>query len=150
MYDRPTASELIEAARMHMEAAVVPAVRADRKLYFQTLVAINVLKIVEREIELGAEHAHAEWQRLNQLQGMEKPIPAQLSQIKAGISERNATLCAAIRDGDYDTAEKRQALFEHLQQSTVEQLLVANPRFLGKIQQEIEDPSLDAWENRTE
>ena len=59
MIDRPTLAELIDAARMHMETNVIPAVREDRKLYFRTLVAINVLKIAERELELAFVRALA-------------------------------------------------------------------------------------------
>lgn len=150
MYDRPTANELLEAARMHMETAVIPVVRENRKLYFQTLVAINVMKIVERELDLGAKHAEAEWGRLNALEGVELPLPNSLQQIQAGLAERNAALSAQIREGEYTDEEKRAALFDHLLATTVEQLTVANPRFLGKIQQEMQDPTLDAWEGRNE
>ena len=147
MYDRPSATELIEAARQHLESAVVPAVRADRKLYFQTLVAINVMKIVERELDLGAEHAQAEWQRLDAIVG-EAKMPARLPDIKAALTERNAALSAAIRTGEYDDGDRKQALFDHLQASTVEQLVVANPRLLEKMQQEMKNADLDAWEGR--
>ena len=150
MYDRPTANELLEAARMHMETAVIPVVRENRKLYFQTLVAINVMKIVERELDLGAKHAEAEWGRLNALEGAELTLPNRLQQIQAELAERNAALSAQIREGGYSDANNRAALFDHLLATTVEQLTVANPRFLGKIQQEMQDKALDAWEGRNE
>ena len=66
MYDRPNTSELIDAVRGHLEANVIPLAReTNRRLYFQTLVAINVLKIVERELQMGQAHALAEWESLN-------------------------------------------------------------------------------------
>lgn len=150
MYDRPNLEELIDAARMHMEDAVIPAVRADHKLYFQTLVAINVLKIAARELQLGAGHAEAEWQRLNDLTGESLSMPSHVAEIKSAIGERNTVLCAAIRGGAYDSDAGRRALFDHVRATTVEQLEVANPKFLAVLAQEDADPSLDAWEGRNE
>lgn len=137
MYDRPTAQELIEAARMHLEQAIIPAVKADRKLYFQTLVAINVLKIVEREMELGADHLQAEWDRISAL-------GEHLTH--TDLPDANRMLSEEIRQGKHDIANRN--LFDHLKQTVVEQLQVANPRYLQKIAAEDADPSRDAWHNR--
>lgn len=127
MYDRPTASELIEAARQHLEMNVIPAVKdINHKLYFQTLVAINVLRIVEREMALSTTHERANWERLDALLGPKKQ-PDSREGWEAALSHRNAALCAAIRDGHYDDDE---ALFAHLMASTREQLEVANPKYL--------------------
>jgi hypothetical protein len=150
MYDRPTAEELLDAARTHLEMAVIPVVRQNRKLYFQTLVAINVLRIVERELQMGASHAQDEWLRLNALQGVETPLPARLPDIQAGLAERNGYLKDAIRSGNYDGAEEKSALFNHLKATVIEQLQVANPRYLQKLAAEDTDPALDAWESRHE
>jgi hypothetical protein len=136
MYDRPNAQELLDAARIHLEQNVVPAIRSDPKLYFQTLVTINVLKIVGREIALGANHAATEWAGLNMVTEEEIAPPASLSDIQAAIKERNIQLCIAIRHGDYDTADKAQILFQHLKMTTVAQLEVANPKFLQTVMSE--------------
>jgi hypothetical protein len=133
MYDRPTASELLDAARMHLEQQVIPAVRADPKLYFQTLVAINVLKIVGREIALGDSHAAAEWAGLNMLEGKAIELPTPLSTLNTALASRNQALCAAIRAGDYDEPQKKAALFSHLMMTTAAQLEVANPKFLQTV-----------------
>ncbi|MFW5748296.1 MAG: DUF6285 domain-containing protein [Chloroflexota bacterium] len=146
MYDRPDATELIEAARMHLETAVIPAVKADRKLYFQTLVAINVLKIVEREHVLAPGHAAAEWTRLNDLEDTSAPVPPTLAALRAALADRNAQLCADIRSGKYDEAP--EDLFDHLKATVIEQLEVANPRFLARLTAEDADPSRDAWYRR--
>lgn len=148
MYDRPTLTELIDAARMHLENQVAPAVRHDHKLYFQTLVAINVLRIAERELQLGAGHAEAEWSRLNELLGESLPLPAPIDAIHAGITQRRVALCTDIRRGQYDSDAQRRALFEHVRATTIAQLEVANPRFLAVLAQEDADPSLDAWAGR--
>jgi len=55
VYDRPDVSELIDAVRQHLEQQVIPAVKDDPKLYFQTLVAANVLKIAGRDLALSVE-----------------------------------------------------------------------------------------------
>src|SRR5690242_14430603 len=50
MNDRPTAAELVFAVREHLEGELIPTL-ADPRLRFQTLVAANVLRIVERELD---------------------------------------------------------------------------------------------------
>jgi hypothetical protein len=133
MYDRPNAIELIEAARLHLEQQVIPAAKGiHHKLYFQTLVAANVLKIVERELSLSGGHLRAEWSRLNMLMG-EALLPGSTEAIQTALAERNAALCQAIRAGKHDTD---RALLEHLKATTIEQLEVANPKYLSILQAE--------------
>ena len=54
MTDRPTAAELVEATREYLEAEILPAL-ADQRLRFRTLVAINALRIAQRELESTEE-----------------------------------------------------------------------------------------------
>jgi hypothetical protein len=127
MYDRPTALELLEASRQHWETQIIPLARdASFKLYFQSLVAVNVLRIVEREIQLRGHHLRAEWTRLNMLTGSEN-APADEATLETRLQERNALLCQQIRAGQWDD---HNALFEHLKACAIEQLEVANPRYL--------------------
>jgi hypothetical protein len=130
MYDRPTLSELLDAVRIHLDHSVVEAVQEDRKLYFQTLVAINALRIIEREMHAGFGPLQAEWGRLNFLQKVEKSLPTHPDEARAALAERNRKLCEEIVAGRYDYAPQRAALFEHLLMTTHEQLEIANPRFL--------------------
>jgi hypothetical protein len=145
MYDRPTAQELLDAARTHLETHVIPVIKGDRKLYFQTLVAINVLRIVERELGHYEAHLGAEWSRLRDLLQLDTPIPNNQRGLMTEVVAQNHLLAEAIRAGEYDSS---QALFDHLKATTTEQLEVANPLFLMKILAEINDPSLDAWSSR--
>lgn len=145
MYDRPTAQELLDAARTHLETHVIPVIKAERKLYFQTLVAINVLRIIERELGHYEAHLHAEWSRLRDLLQLDTPIPNNQRGFMTEVMAQNHLLAEAIRAGEYDSS---QALFDHLKATTTEQLEVANPLFLMKILAEINDPSLDAWSSR--
>jgi len=48
--DRPSAVELVEAAREFLEREVLPTL-ADRRLRFRALVAINALGIAQRELD---------------------------------------------------------------------------------------------------
>jgi len=149
MYDRPNLRELIDAARLHLEQAIVPAVQADPRLYFQTLVAINVLKIAERELRLGQSHAQSEWRGLNALESPEtdsgsptpslqqtanlEPMPQDLHALHESLSRRNQNLSQAIRCGEYDAEERWGQLFAHVKVTTIAQLEVSNPRFLKNL-----------------
>jgi len=132
MFDHPTAAELIAAARMQLVQQVIPSI-AEPRLRFQTLVAANVLAIVERELADGAAHLAAAWQRAADLQGgpADQPDGAALH---AAVAEQARQLCADIRAGVYDAGPGRQALLTHLRRTAEEELLVANPRFLERVQ----------------
>lgn len=134
MYDRPTLTELLEAARLHFETEVLPVTRqANFKLYFQTLVAINVLKIAEREYAIRPFHLRAEWTRLNMVMGKDMPTIENDDDLEVAIQQANIKLCERIRAGEFDDD---LALFEHLKARTIEQLEVANPKFLHAIRAE--------------
>jgi hypothetical protein len=130
MYDHPTAAELIAAARMQLEQQVIPGI-AEPRLRFQTLVAANVLAIVERELVTGEAHLAAAWQRAAELQGETADQPAG-EELRAAVAEQARRLCANIRAGVYDEGPHRRALLTHLRRTAEEELLVANPRFLER------------------
>ncbi|MBE2269158.1 MAG: hypothetical protein IAE80_13080 [Anaerolinea sp.] len=134
MVDRPTLEELIDAARMHIETEVIPAIKGDAKLYFQTLVAINVLRVAERELTLGWSHLQAEWRRLDRLEGEAQIMPASPTEAAAALRVRNAGLCGRIRAGAYDA--KAGELVAHLRATVREALEVANPKFLQTVESE--------------
>ena len=49
MQDRPTALELLQAMRDLLEREILPSL-TDPRLKYQTLIAINVLRMLEREV----------------------------------------------------------------------------------------------------
>jgi hypothetical protein len=63
-HDRPTPAELAEATREFLESEILP-VAEDHRLKFRTLVAINALGILERE--LRAEEAGPSEEELSAL-----------------------------------------------------------------------------------
>jgi hypothetical protein len=108
-HDAPSASDLIAAVREFLEQDVLES--SEGRVRFHTRVAINVLGMVEREMQLGPAQADAHGGRLGEL----------------GFDSDEA-LAEAIRAGrldDRDT-EVRAALLE----SVRDKLLVANPRYL--------------------
>ena len=132
MFDHPTAAELIAAARMQLELLVIPSI-AEPRLRFQTLVAANVLAIVERELAAGPAHLAAAWRRAASLQGDTADQPAGET-LPAAVAAQARQLCADIRTGVYDDQPRRRALLAHLRRTAEEELLVANPRFLERMQ----------------
>jgi hypothetical protein len=136
MYDRPRAKDLLQAAWIHLEQQVIPQIRHDRRLYFQTLVAVNTLKIVARELEYGPAHLKAQWNRLNAMQNVDLPLPGDWEEALAALQIRNRELCYDIRAGRYDDPFLQAAMFEHLLATTLEQLQVANPRHVQRLADE--------------
>jgi hypothetical protein len=134
MYNHPTAAELIAAARMHIEQHMLPSI-AEPRLRFQTLVATNVLAIVERELAFGEHYLAATWQRLAELEGSDENIPSG-SMLRSDVNMRTKRLCERIRAGEYDDEPYRSKLLAHLRRTAEEQLLVANPRYLERVKRE--------------
>src|SRR5438093_7613321 len=101
MNDRPTASELIAAARQYLEQEIIPTL-TDSRLRFQTLVAANVLTIVERELQAEEEHLLQEWQWLAELLPLSESAPQRLVSLRRSVREANEELCRRIGQGAFD------------------------------------------------
>jgi Domain of unknown function (DUF6285) len=108
-HDAPSTAQLVEAVREWLERDVMQA--TEGRLRFHTRVAINMLGMVERELELGPEMAAAHRARLDRL----------------GVAD-DAELAARIRRGELDdrTAEVREVL----RATVIDKLRVANPKYL--------------------
>jgi hypothetical protein len=130
MYDKPNATDLLDAARTHFEQNVVPHIKDDRVLYFQTLVAINVMKVVRREIELKPKHLRLVWKALEVLENSSSTMPHETHLLEQAVRDRLAILASDIRDGKYDDPTDDLALLDFLTMETTLQLQVANPKFL--------------------
>jgi uncharacterized protein DUF6285 len=107
-HDVPTAAELVAAVRDFLQTDVLPAVEGRTR--YHTRVAINVLGMVAREIELGPGQAEEHAARLAAL----------------GVPD-DAELAAAIREG---RVADDSALITALEQSVRAKLAVANPAYL--------------------
>ncbi|MGB0112013.1 MAG: DUF6285 domain-containing protein [Ilumatobacteraceae bacterium] len=109
-HDAPTAVELLSAVREWIENDVMAA--TDGRLKFHARVAANMLGMVEREIELGADQEIAHLARLDAL----------------GASS-DADLAARIRARDLD--DRADEVRELLTASVIDKLTVANPKYLA-------------------
>ncbi len=107
-HDVPSAAQLVEAVREFLERDVMEA--TEGRVQFHTRVAINVLGMVEREIELGAAQAEAHRAALARL----------------GVADEGE-LAAAIRDGTLD--DRRAEVLAVLRETVGAKLDVANPRY---------------------
>jgi hypothetical protein len=130
MNDRPTSAELIAAARQYLEGELIPTL-TDGRLRFQTLVAANVLAIVERELHTEEDHLLQEWQELSRLVELEGQAPQRLPALRQNVHEANVELCRRIRQGAFDECSRFLSLSGRLRQMVERKLEVANPRYLA-------------------
>lgn len=116
MQDSPTAAQLVEAVREFLERDVSSALEG--RVAFHLRVALNVLAIVQRELELGAELDDAERARLVALLGHDGSTTRELE----------TELARAIRDGSLDA--HHDEVMAHVRATVRGKLLVANPKYL--------------------
>jgi hypothetical protein len=100
----------VEAVREFLERDVMPA--TEGRVQFHTRVAVNVLGMVQRELELGPEQAAAHRERLDAL----------------GFADE-AELAAAIRSGAVD--DRYDEIKSAIAATVTDKLTVANPKYLG-------------------
>ena len=112
--DRPTVPELVESVREFLEREVQPALEGS--LAFHTRVAVNVLKIVERELASGDGLDAAERERLAGLLGHDAELDVLADELIAGIREGRI---------DSDTPGLRA----HLRATVLGKLSIDNPRY---------------------
>jgi aminoglycoside phosphotransferase (APT) family kinase protein len=108
LHDRPTMPELIEAVRTYLEDEALGA--TEGSVHFHGQVAVNALKIVERELASG-----------------DGPRAAHAARLAALGCADDAALAAAIRSGSLDG---RADVGPVLLAAAVAKLQVANPRWL--------------------
>jgi hypothetical protein len=129
MQDRPTAQELLAAAREFLESEVVPALDARRS--FHARVAANVLAIVGRELLGEEESLAAEWRGLAALLGVAGDQPAGTTAMRAAVRALTVDLAERIRRGDADSGSFAAAVRAHVRAVVTEKLRVANPRYVA-------------------
>lgn len=137
MTDRPNLSELLDAVRMHLETAVIPAIRTEPHIYFQTLVALNLLKIAQRELLSGAQMLRIEWEGVNHLTGVRLAAPDRDSELEEGLKNRYRLLREDIRAGSYDDGEKSSQLDSFLEVVVGAQLIMNNPPLARRMSEEL-------------
>jgi hypothetical protein len=130
MQDQPTASELTESIAQFLESEILPTLN-DPRLKFRTRVAMNLLHIVAREILQGDAQLHAESERLYALLNA---APGQ--DVRLDVERLTRELAQRIRAGQADEGAFHDAVFAHVEQTVIEKLQVANPRYLERVSKE--------------
>jgi hypothetical protein len=115
LHDRPTATELVAAVREYLERDVMSA--TEGRLAFHARVAVNVLGMVERELEVGAAQDAEEHDRLVALLGRD-----------GSVRELTELLAHGIRDGSIDASWSDTVAA--VRDTVRAKLEVANPRYL--------------------
>jgi Domain of unknown function (DUF6285) len=114
LQDRPAAAELLDAVAGFLEHDVAPLL--DARLRFHARVAVNVLRIVGREWELGPAQLARQGELLAGLLG-HAGEPAELW----------AEVAGAIRSGTLD--RRRAEVVAALREITEQKLAIANPGY---------------------
>jgi hypothetical protein len=108
IHDEPSMAALVEAVREFLEADVLPA--TEGRLQFHARVAANALRMVERELALGAAQADAH--------------DAELAGLGVGSE---AELAGAIRWGRLD--DRLPEVFAAVRRGVAAKLAVAHPGY---------------------
>jgi hypothetical protein len=114
LQDRPTAVELLDAVAGFLEQDVAPAL--DARLRFHARVAVNVLRIVRREWELGPDQS-----------GPQRALLAGLLGHDGDPAELWAELARSIRGGVLD--DRRDDVVAALREITAQKLAIDNPGY---------------------
>ena len=126
MQDRPTAGELAEAVREFLKEEILPDLQ-DPRARFRTLVAMNTLGILERELAQEEALLRAEHESLIRLLDKAPGTPGSLEELKDQVIELNRELARNIRHGEVPSGTLRL-----LKQTVMYKLKVASPRLLER------------------
>ena len=129
MQDRPTSIEVLEAARETLLDAILPVLPDERRL--DAFMIANAMAMVERSLGFADGPSRVELDRLEALLG-EAPVSTDTATaLEARVLELNRRLCREIRDGAFDEpGPRREALYRHLWESTLQKLRESNPKHL--------------------
>jgi len=110
----PPAATLLQASADYLEHELLPTLAGYHR--FQTRITVNVLRTLQRELELGPARDAAEHSRLVALLGHEGSLPALEAELAAAIAEGRIAL---------DAPE----LTAHLRHSLRDALAIDNPKW---------------------
>ena len=126
-HDRPTAAELVDAVAEFLERDLQPALEG--RLAFHTRVAVNALRLVERELALGPQLD------ARRRDGLASLLAPDATGTEAPVRDREVELARRIRDGSLDAV--RPDVVAYLRATLRVQLDIVHP---GYIRQEHPGP----------
>ncbi|MBI3030481.1 MAG: hypothetical protein HYY64_13295 [Candidatus Rokubacteria bacterium] len=127
MQDRPTALELLQAIRDLLEQEILPGLTDPRSKY-RTLIAINVLRMLEREVPDEEGRLRAELGALQELLDLPRTAPpGDAARLRGRVLEANRELCERIQQGGADAGPWRQRVLAHVRGAVEEKLRINNP-----------------------
>jgi hypothetical protein len=135
MQDRPTKEELLAMVESFLRTDVLAL--TEGRVRFHLLVAMNLLSIVQKELELEEEQLAAEGRGLAELLAEPAP-PAEAGgrELDRHVLHGNERLCGEIQAGAFADPERRTALYSHLRAALEDKLAAANPRLLSLLKSE--------------
>ena len=133
MQDRPTVPELLDAIAAYLRQTVLARLEGGEQYHLR--IAINLLAIIRREMDLGPRFLQAEWQSIAGLLGERSESMGQVAdkELPATLLEQNGRLSRKIQQGHFDVPADAAALFSHLRTVTENRLRIANPKFLERV-----------------
>lgn len=137
MQDRPTTMELLEAVREFLEREVLPALTI-HGLKYRMRIALNLLRIVEREIPGREARLSAELAALADL--LERPDltpPADAALLEARVREASRELCERIRAGAADAGPWRARVLAYVGAMVEDKLAINDPQRLETLRRPI-------------
>ncbi|HAM54471.1 MAG TPA: hypothetical protein DCQ64_03310 [Candidatus Rokubacteria bacterium] len=136
MQDRPTIPEALQAARDFLAQDLLPTV-TDPRLRYHLQIAVNVLRIVEREAPGEEERLRAEHAALRDLLGQPPASPPEdAAALRRAVLEANHALSERIRQGDADGGPWRLRVLAHVAAAVDDKLAVNNPAQLAAFRAE--------------
>ena len=123
--DRPTAAELVDAVTEFLETDLQPALEG--RLAFHTRVAVNALRIVRREMDVGPELDAVRSAGLRELLAPAAPDGASTRELEVELAHR-------IREGAFD--ERRPELMGYLRATLRLQLDIVHPGYVRLVADE--------------
>ena len=120
MQDRPNAEELLHTLGDFIEYELRPTLEGPLK--YRSLVALNLCRIVEREMRDGEDHLERQRRRLETLLGEQVPEGRLQEQVRV----LNDKLSQRLRSGDVSEAFEAQA-WQALMETTREKLAIIKP-----------------------
>jgi len=111
---RPSAAVLLGTIREYLQQQVQPVLAGAAA--YQNRVAVNLLKVLEREFLLAGTMSDSRRSRLSQYLGL-----------AGDLQDLDAELCRRIRDGRCDPQDK--ALLDMLDEFAVARLEIDNPAY---------------------